>query len=89
MASSSRTLTEKMLSEHRVRGELTPGETVEIDQVLLQDVLGPLVWIGFEALGFDEVKTDVADPKRERASDRLGKRRLDVRGETRSHAGGT
>jgi aconitate hydratase len=56
------TLTEKLLSEHCVSGELVPGETVdiEIDQVLLQDVLGPLVWIEFEALEFDEVKTDIA-----------------------------
>ncbi|MFC6766875.1 aconitate hydratase [Natrinema soli] len=56
------TLTEKLLSEHCAGGELEPGETidVEIDQVLLQDVLGPLVWIEFEALEFDEVEPDVA-----------------------------
>lgn len=62
MESAPQTLTEKVLSEHHVGGELTPAETIdiEIDQVLLQDVLGPLVWIEFEALNFDEVKTDVA-----------------------------
>jgi aconitate hydratase len=59
---SPRTLTEQLLGDHLADGELTPGETVaiDVDQVLLQDVLGPLVWIEFEALGFDEVQTDVA-----------------------------
>ena len=59
---TSQTLTEKILSEHLAGGELTPGETIdiEVDQVLLQDVLGPLVWIEFEALEFETVETDVA-----------------------------
>jgi len=59
---SPRTLTEQLLGDHLADGELTPGETIaiDVDQVLLQDVLGPLVWIEFEALGFDEVQTDVA-----------------------------
>ncbi|MFB6269675.1 MAG: aconitate hydratase [Halobacterium sp.] len=59
---SPRTLTEQLLADHLADGELTPGETIaiDVDQVLLQDVLGPLVWIEFEALGFDEVQTDVA-----------------------------
>lgn len=56
------TLTEKILTNHSAGGELVPGETIDldVDQVLLQDVLGPLVWIEFEALEFDAVKTDVA-----------------------------
>lgn len=62
MATAPQTLTENVLSEHQVGGALTAGETIDIDvdQVLLQDVLGPLVWIEFEALEYDEVKTDVA-----------------------------
>lgn len=59
---SPRTLTEQLLADHLADGELTPGETVaiDVDQVLIQDVLGPLVWIEFEALGFEAVQTDVA-----------------------------
>ncbi|MFB6096929.1 MAG: aconitate hydratase [Haloferacaceae archaeon] len=61
MSSDAQTLTEKVLGEHLAGGELTPGEDVdvEIDQVLLQDLLGPLVWIEFEALAFDEVQPAV------------------------------
>ncbi|RLM89341.1 aconitate hydratase [Halobellus sp. Atlit-38R] len=59
---TSQTLTEKVLSDHLVGGELTPGESIDldIDQVLLQDILGPLVWMEFEALEFETVETDVA-----------------------------
>lgn len=61
MKSEQQTLAEKIFSEHSSKGGLTPGETIDIDidQILLQDVLGPLVWIEFEALGFSEVHNDV------------------------------
>jgi aconitate hydratase len=56
------TLTEKILDEHLVEGELTPGEEIgiEIDQVLTQDTTGTLVWLQFEALDLDEVQTELA-----------------------------
>jgi len=56
------TLTEKILSEHLVEGELEPGEEIgiEIDQVLTQDTTGTLVWLQFEALGLEEVQTELA-----------------------------
>jgi aconitate hydratase len=56
------TITEKILSDHLVEGELTPGEEIgiEIDQVLTQDTTGTLVWLQFEALGLDEVQTELA-----------------------------
>ncbi|MHB9287203.1 aconitate hydratase [Halobacteriales archaeon Cl-PHB] len=56
------TLTEKILDDHLVEGELTPGEEIgiEIDQVLTQDTTGTLVWLQFEALGLDEVQTELA-----------------------------
>jgi len=56
------TLTEKILDEHLVEGELTPGEEIgiEIDQVLTQDTTGTLVWLQFEALGLEEVQTELA-----------------------------
>jgi aconitate hydratase len=56
------TLTEKILEDHLVEGELETGEEIgiEIDQVLTQDTTGTLVWLQFEALGLDEVQTEVA-----------------------------
>jgi aconitate hydratase len=56
------TLTEKILDDHLTEGELEPGEEIgiEIDQVLTQDTTGTLVWLQFEALGLDEVQTDLA-----------------------------
>ncbi len=56
------TLTEKILADHLVEGELETGEEIgiEIDQVLTQDTTGTLVWLQFEALGLDEVQTELA-----------------------------
>ncbi|PSP26869.1 aconitate hydratase [Halobacteriales archaeon QH_2_65_14] len=57
-----KTLTEKILDDHLVEGELQPGEEIgiEIDQVLTQDTTGTLVWLQFEALGLEEVQTELA-----------------------------
>jgi aconitate hydratase len=56
------TLTEKILDEHLVEGDLEPGEEIgiEIDQVLTQDTTGTMVWLQFEALELDEVQTELA-----------------------------
>ena len=56
------TLTEKILDEHLVEGELETGEEIgiEIDQVLTQDTTGTMVWLQFEAMGLDEVQTEIA-----------------------------
>jgi len=56
------TLTEKILEDHLVEGDLETGEEIgiEIDQVLTQDTTGTLVWLQFEALGLDEVQTEIA-----------------------------
>ncbi|WP_049984040.1 aconitate hydratase [Halorubrum sp. BV1] len=56
------TITEKILDEHLVEGELTPGEEIgiDIDQVLTQDTTGTMVWLQFEALEMDEVQTELA-----------------------------
>ncbi len=58
----SKTVTEKILDDHLVEGELEPGEEIgiEIDQVLTQDTTGTLVWLQFEALGLGEVQTELA-----------------------------
>ncbi|GGM70322.1 aconitate hydratase [Halarchaeum rubridurum] len=56
------TLTEKILDDHLVEGELETGEEIgiEIDQVLTQDTTGTMVWLQFEALELDEVQTELA-----------------------------
>jgi aconitate hydratase len=56
------TLTEKILDDHLVEGELEPGEEIglEVDQVLTQDTTGTMVWLQFEAIGIDEVQTELA-----------------------------
>jgi len=56
------TLTEKILADHLVEGDLEPGEEIgiEIDQVLTQDTTGTMVWLQFEALDLDEVQTELA-----------------------------
>ena len=56
------TLTEKILDDHLVEGELEPGEEIgiEVDQVLTQDTTGTMVWLQFEALDLDEIQTELA-----------------------------
>ncbi|MFC6613518.1 aconitate hydratase [Halopenitus salinus] len=56
------TIAEKILDDHLVDGELTPGEEIgiEIDQVLTQDTTGTMVWLQFEALEMEEVQTELA-----------------------------
>jgi aconitate hydratase len=57
-----RTLTEKILADHLVDGDLEAGEEVgiEIDQVIAHDLTGTMAWLQFEALGLDEVQVEVA-----------------------------
>ncbi len=54
------TLAEKIIKEHLVGGEMTPGGqvTVRVDHVLLQDATGTMVWLEFEALGATKVKPE-------------------------------
>ena len=56
------TITEKILDDHLIEGELTPGEEIGIgiDQVLTQDTTGTMVWLQFEALDLDEIQTELA-----------------------------
>jgi len=50
-------LTRKILGQHLVDGEMTPGRPIRfsIDQVLLQDATGTMAWMEFEQLGADRV----------------------------------
>ena len=57
-----KTVTEQILADHLVDGELEVGTEIgiEIDQVLTQDTTGTMVWLQFEALGLKEVEVDLA-----------------------------
>jgi len=55
----AKTLTEKIIKEHLVDGEMVPGEEIgiRIDQTLVQDATGTMAYLQFEALGIPRVKT--------------------------------
>jgi aconitate hydratase len=53
---------EKILSAHRVSGDLTPGGelALRIDQTLTQDATGTMAYLQFESMGLDRVRADLA-----------------------------
>ncbi len=53
---------QKLIQDHLVSGEMTPGEEIglKIDQTLTQDATGTMVMLELEAMGIDEVKTEVS-----------------------------
>jgi len=55
-------IVEKILSKHRVSGELTPGQelAIRIDQTLTQDATGTMAYLQFESMGLDRVKAELA-----------------------------
>ena len=54
------TLTEKIIKEHIVDGEMIKGKEIglRIDQTLTQDATGTMAYLQFEAMGVDRVKTE-------------------------------
>jgi aconitate hydratase len=57
-----RSVAEKLIASHLVRGEMTPGMEIglRIDQTLTQDATGTVVMLELEALGLDQVRTQVS-----------------------------
>jgi len=55
-------VTQKLIKEHLLKGEMSPGKEIgiKIDQALLQDATGTLVQLELEAMGLDRAKTEVA-----------------------------
>ncbi|MCI6088473.1 MAG: aconitate hydratase [Absicoccus porci] len=55
-------LTQKILKEHLIKGELKAGSPIEIrmDQTLTQDATGTMAYMQLEAMGVDQVKTDLS-----------------------------
>ncbi|MGC9398812.1 MAG: aconitate hydratase [Anaerolineae bacterium] len=53
-------LTQKIIAEHLVAGEMIPGEEIalRIDRTLTQDATGTMAWLEFEALRVPQVQTD-------------------------------
>ena len=56
------TITEKILKEHLLEGELISGREIgiRIDQTLTQDATGTMVYLEFESLGLKRVKAELA-----------------------------
>lgn len=55
-------VTEQILREHLVSGELRPGAeiAIRIDHTLTQDATGTLAYLQFEALGLERVRNELA-----------------------------
>jgi aconitate hydratase, putative, Aquifex type len=55
-------VTETILREHLIEGELTPGSeiAIRIDHTLTQDATGTLAYLQFEALGLERVRNELA-----------------------------
>ena len=62
MTAKALTLTEKILKEHLVVGEMTKGAPIgiRIDQTLTQDATGTMAYLQLEAMGVDQVKTELS-----------------------------
>ncbi|MCP4666889.1 MAG: aconitate hydratase, partial [Deltaproteobacteria bacterium] len=58
----AKNLTQKILEQHLVEGELIPGKeiAVKIDHTLLQDATGTMAMLEFEFLGLDAVGVELA-----------------------------
>ena len=56
------TITEKIIKAHLVEGEMKRGEPIAIhmDQTLTQDATGTMAYLQLEAMGVDQVKTDLS-----------------------------
>jgi aconitate hydratase len=57
-----RTVTEKILADHLVTGELRQGQEIalRIDQTLTQDATGTMAYLEFEAIGIPRVRTELS-----------------------------
>ncbi len=55
-----RTIAQKIIAQHLVCGDMTPGSEVaiRIDQTLTQDATGTMAYLEFETMGIPKVKTE-------------------------------
>lgn len=56
------TITEKIIKNHLVEGEMIKGSAIgiKIDQTLTQDATGTMAYLQLEAMGVDKVKTEIS-----------------------------
>lgn len=56
------TISQKIIKEHLVSGEMTPGSEIglHIDRTLTQDATGTMAYLELEAMGIDRVKTELS-----------------------------
>jgi aconitate hydratase len=57
-----RTLVEKIIAAHLKAGEMKPGQeiAISIDQTLTQDATGTLAYLELEAMGIEQVATELS-----------------------------
>lgn len=62
MKKYAQNLTEKIISEHLVRGRMKVGTEIflRVDSTLVHDMSGTLAYIGFEAMGIDKIQVPAA-----------------------------
>src|SRR5690625_3043813 len=55
-------VTQKLIKDHLVSGEMEAGEdiSISIDQTLTQDATGTMVMLELEAMGLDRAKTEAS-----------------------------
>src|SRR5918999_999706 len=60
--SAPRNLTQKVLSDHLLEGELVPGKEIDfaVDQILIEDATGSMTALQFEALEADRISVPLA-----------------------------
>ncbi|WP_022792491.1 aconitate hydratase [Marinococcus halotolerans] len=58
----ARNVAQKLIEEHLVSGEMTPGEEIgmKIDQTLTQDATGTMVMLELEAMGVERAQTEAS-----------------------------
>lgn len=56
------TIAQKIIAEHLVEGDMTPGSEIalRIDQTLTQDATGTMAYLEFEAIGIPRVRTKLS-----------------------------
>ena len=57
-----KTIAQKIIVSHLVRGDMTPGSEIalRIDQTLTQDATGTMAYLEFETMGIDRVRTELS-----------------------------
>jgi len=61
-AAENRNVTQKLIEDHLVEGEMTPGNEIglRVDQTLTQDATGTVVMLELEAMELDRVRTEIS-----------------------------